>query len=207
MLTTCPPGSTTTIGGAGVGPNCALVVAQPGADPGGWLCELQAEAGAGFFVVRRFMLTAPFRASSRVVASCTFPGARRWQARLQPPAGLTTAIAAALQVSLEPFALGELEHGQPGARGYGQAAAPGAAVVAVPPGARVQEVSAVGDPGGTGSITIDVWRDATVSVALPAVPLPLGGLLFSLPMRDIQGAMVRTVTFANVVSHFVGWVE
>lgn len=213
MLQTIQARTRTDVAGEGEGQSCALIIAQPPTDPGGWLCELAAESDQGFFLVKRFLLTRPLRASSRVVATCTFPTARRWSASIQSPApaawGADTVlpIGAALSVSERPFSLGQGDAGQPGARGYVHAAALGAAAVTVPPGAVMREISAVGDPAGTGTIVITVWRDAVTFDTLPTIPLPVGGLIWKMPEEDLAGAWVRTVTFANTVSHFAGWVE
>lgn len=203
----------TELAGEGEGQSAALIIAQPPTDPGGWLCELHAESSAGFFLVKRLWLTAPLRVLSRVIATCTFPGARRWRASVQSPAVTAWSgapvlpIKGMLSVSDQPFALGELEQGQPGARGYGLAAALGSANVVVPPGALMREVSALGEAGGTGTITLEIWRDAVTWDTLPAVPLPPDGRIFTLPRRDLDGASVRRVLFGNTVSYFAAWVE
>lgn len=215
MLRAIQPLTRTELDGDGEGQSCALIIAQPPTDPGGWLVELHAESSQGFFLVKRFLLTRPLRGPSRVVATCTFPRARRWRASVYSPAAASwgasavTAIAGALSVSNEPYSLGESEQGQPGARGWSYATAAGAAAVTLPAGAQIREISAIGDPAG-GAIVVEVWRDAVTVEALPSIPLPAApapGILFKLPKEDLAGAWVRRVIFTNTVSYFVAWVE
>ena len=207
----CTPGpQSTVVAASGEGQSCAIVVAQQGTDPGGWYFELQAEGEQGFFLVRRLFLTPPLRVPSRCIATATFPTARRWQCLVQAPAAASLPIRVALAASDAPFSPGLLDPGQPGSKGFDLDAATGAANVNVPPGARMRTVSAIGLPAGTGTITLEVWRDAVTfdtigPIPLPAAPAP--GVAFDLPREDLDGACVRRVLFANTVSYYASWVE
>lgn len=203
MLSDCLKGRQTTIPCEGEGQSCALIVSQPGDDPGGWVFELQARVPDGMIVVRRVTLTRTFRARARVLATAMLPGATLWTAIAYPPA-TGKGIKAALYAQETPFAPApDEEVGQPGSKGWSYAIT---AVVNVPVGALVKEVSAVGGGAG-GSCQLKVPRDATTSDVLAAIPIAAGER-FYLPKETLEGLTgPATVTFVGTARQFVAWLE
>jgi hypothetical protein len=208
MLHDCLKGRQTPIPCEGIGQSCALIVSQPANDPGGWVFELQARIADGLVQVRRVTLTKAFRGRARVLATCTVPGATSWEAIAYPPKGTdeapVTGIRAGLMAQDTPFAPAfDPDFGQPGSKGWSYAIT---AVVAVPVGALVKEVSAVGG-GGAGSCQITVPRDATTTDALAAIPIAAGER-FYLPKETLEGLVgPATVTFVGTARQFVAWLE
>jgi hypothetical protein len=203
MLQDCLRGRQTTIPCDGEGQSCALIVSQPGDDPGGWVFELQARVPDGMVVVRRVTLTRTFRARARVLATAMLPGATLWSAIAYPPA-TGKGIKAALYAQETPFAPApDEEIGQPGSKGWSYAIT---AVVHVPVGAFVKEVSAVGG-GGASSCQITVPRDATSADALAPIPIAAGER-FVLPKATLDGLVGPvTVTFVGTARQSVFWLE
>lgn len=212
MLRPClTGGQSTTVAAQGEGQSCAVIVAQPSDDPGGWYFQLQAECEQGFFLVRRFFLAPPYRVPSRVVATCTFPTARRWQVVVQPPEEATRPIRVALAVSdqcFSPAMPGGAE--QPGSKGWSSNSDSVPGVITLPPGARVRHISAIGVPAGTGNIVFTVQRDAVTQETLASIPLPAAsapGCPFEIDREALGDSWIRSIAFNDVASYFVAWEE
>lgn len=204
MFTDCLAGRVTPIPCAGTGQSAALLVSQPSPTSGGWVFELSVRTlDNALYVVRRKTLTNALRAQSRVFLTATVPGATGWVATAYPPDG-AQGVRASLVASDTPFMnYDDTELGQPGSKGWSYAVT---AVVNVPVGARVKEVSAVaGGAGGTCQITVP--RDAVSTDALPAIPIGANERFF-LPQTTLEGLVgPATVTFAGTDRQFVAWLE
>jgi hypothetical protein len=131
------------------------------------------------------------------------PGATLWDAIAYPPA-TGKGIKAALYAQETPFAPApDEEIGQPGSKGWSYSIA---AVVSVPVGALVKEISAVGG-GGPSSCQITVPRDATSSETLAAIPIAASEP-FVLPRATLEGLVGPvTVTFVGTARQSVFWLE
>jgi len=204
VLKDCLRGRSTPIPCEGAGQSCALIVSQPAHGTGGWVFELQARIPDGMVVVRRVTLTKTFRGRARVLATATLPGASSWEAIAYPPTGSRVGIRAALIASDTPFSPApDDELGQPGSKGWSYAIT---AVVNVPVGALVKEISAVGG-AGAGSCSVTAPRDATTSEALPAIPIAAAED-FALPKETCEGLVgPATVTFVGTARQLVVWLE
>lgn len=205
MLKDCLRGRATTIPCEGLGQSCALVVSQPAPQgTGGWVFELQARMPWGMVIARRVTLTKPFRGAARVIATATLPGASSWDAIAYPPPGANTGIRAGLLASDSQFAPpDDQELGQPGSKGWSYAIT---AVVNVPVGALVKEVSAVGGAGAS-SCQITVPRDAVSTEALPSIPIAAAEPFF-LRRETCEGLVgPATVTFTGTARQLVVWLE
>ncbi|MBX3128392.1 MAG: hypothetical protein KF718_16840 [Polyangiaceae bacterium] len=195
----CPPNATSTVVGEGGGNACAVYVAQPAGDAGGWLIELYADGPHGRFWVRTDVLapTGPGVPAPRIVCVEHAPGASRFSAVVHPPVtGGDRGIDVAVRCEEAPFAALERMSRALIQYQYDSGAAPGTANV--PPGGRVNQISAVAPDGGPGSLTIGGGSTITI----PA------GRTFSESFADPRKQLVGpcAVAFAAAQSWFVSWV-
>lgn len=200
----CQPGPAfTDVAGEGSGEGVSVYVRQAPGDPGGWWLNLYCETGDGHWqFVRSFVLTAPFRYLSRLFARETVPGATRWKAQVQSPAGATQAIQIAIQAGCPFQRCGVVSNG----KGFGYASGVVDLTVNVPPGAEIREITlATGATAAT--VQIAVLRDATAGELLPVITVP-SSTDYTFPEETLEGLFGATaIQFAGAASWTVAWKE
>jgi len=170
----CQPGTVTRVPAAGLGSSCAVWIAQPPQDAGGWVLDLFAFlAGKARYHVRsaRVAPVAPGRFGGRVIMVETVPGADSWQLVVTSPSPPPASALGVLLTSVDDVGAAGRLSGPAGV--YRHSAGIGPATVDVPAGAVVQHWSAVA-VGADGTVTIGTEPLITIRAGAAFDDSPLG---------------------------------